>query len=96
MVKIGETVLTKNIDYSVSYRGDCTNAGQYTLTVTGNGSYTGSKNATFNILPYDITNSDEISVRISIEQTAEGYYVAYTGNDITIDPYYIQIRIGIT
>jgi len=94
VVKIGETVLTKNIDYSVSYSGDCTNAGLYTLTVTGNGSYTGSKNATFNILPYDITNSDEISVRISIEQTAEGYYVAYTGNDITIDPYYIQIRKG--
>ena len=94
VVTMGETVLTKNIDYSVSYSGECINAGQYTLTITGNGSYTGSKNATFNILPYDITNSDEITVRISIDQTAEGYYVAYTGDDITIDPYNIQIRKG--
>jgi M6 family metalloprotease-like protein len=47
-VKDGLTVLTKGVDYSLSYANN-TAAGTATLTVTGIGNYTGTQNRSFTI-----------------------------------------------
>ena len=47
-VKDGLTVLTKGVDYSLSYANN-TAAGTATLTVTGMGNYTGTQNRSFTI-----------------------------------------------
>ena len=48
MVKIGSTILTLNSDYTVSYKNN-TNVGIATVIITGRGTYTGTKTATFKI-----------------------------------------------
>ena len=47
-VKDGSAVLTEGTDYTVAY-ADNTNVGTATVTVTGQGNYTGEKSATFTI-----------------------------------------------
>ena len=47
-VKDGTTTLIKDTDYTVSY-SDNTNVGTASITITGKGNYTGSKNSTFTI-----------------------------------------------
>jgi hypothetical protein len=49
VVTSGATTLTKDIDYTVGY-ADNTNVGTATLTVTGQGNYSGTKSATFQIV----------------------------------------------
>lgn len=41
-VKLGDKTLTENTDYTVTYDGDTTNAGEVTVTVTGTGNYSGT------------------------------------------------------
>ena len=55
VVKEGDNVLTKDTDYTVEY-SDNTNVGEATVTVTGIGSYSGTKTAHFNIVPKNISN----------------------------------------
>lgn len=50
VVTIGGTTLTSS-DYDVSYSDGCTNAGDYTITITGKGNYKGSKVVSFTINP---------------------------------------------
>lgn len=40
-VKLDNQTLTENTDYTVTYDGDTTNAGEVTVTVTGKGNYSG-------------------------------------------------------
>jgi len=47
-VKIGSTALTRNTDYTISYKNN-TNAGTASLIITGKGKYTGTKTVTFTI-----------------------------------------------
>ena len=47
-VKDGSRTLVKDTDYTVSYANN-TNAGTATVTITGRGNYTGTKDATFDI-----------------------------------------------
>lgn len=56
-VKMGEKTLVLDTDYTVSY-SDNTNAGTATVTVTGKGNYTGSKQETFTIQGMDISKAD--------------------------------------
>ncbi|MEY8461486.1 BspA family leucine-rich repeat surface protein [Eggerthellaceae bacterium 24-137] len=49
-VKLNGKTLRKNIDYTVSCKGG-KKVGSYKVTITGKGSYTGSKAATFKIVP---------------------------------------------
>ncbi len=51
-VKLGETALTAETDYSVDYT-DNVNAGTATVTVTGKGNYTGTATASFEIAKAD-------------------------------------------
>ena len=70
-VKYNGTALTLNTDYTVSYSNN-TNAGTAKVTVTGKGSYSGTKTASFKILP----NSSELTVLSIADWT-------YTGSAIT-------------
>lgn len=47
-VKLGQTTLVKDTDYTVAYANN-TNVGKATVTITGKGSYTGTKTAEFDI-----------------------------------------------
>ena len=52
VVKDGETVLTLNTDYTVTApSAPIQDSGNYTYTITGQGNYAGSKEATFTITP---------------------------------------------
>lgn len=48
-VQDGGTVLTVDKDYSISYSGDCIHAGNYTITITGQGNYSGTLIKNFTI-----------------------------------------------
>lgn len=66
--------LTQGTDYTVSYKNN-TNAGTATLTVTGKGNYTGSKEATFTIK----------KAAQSISKVSGSYTKAYK-NSFTLSP----------
>ena len=53
-VKDGTTVLVKDTDYALSYV-DNINVGTATVTVTGKGNYSGTKDVTFDITPAPLT-----------------------------------------
>ena len=55
-VKDGETTLTLTTDYTVAYANN-TNAGTASVTITGEGNYSGSRTETFTINPKAITAS---------------------------------------
>ncbi|MBP3874104.1 MAG: Ig-like domain-containing protein, partial [Lachnospiraceae bacterium] len=57
VVKLGSTVLTEGTDYTVSY-SDNVNAGKATLTITGKGNYTGTKDSDFTINPASIEDAE--------------------------------------
>lgn len=48
-VKYGSTVLIKDTDYDLTYKGDKTNAGTVTVTATGKGNYSGTLSTSYNI-----------------------------------------------
>ena len=64
-VVVGQTKLTENTDYTISYQkvdGETTktvesptDAGEYNVVVTGKGNYSGTASATFTIAPAEIT-----------------------------------------
>lgn len=49
-IKDGDLVLKNETDYTVSYNNNI-NTGKATVTITGKGDYSGTKTATFNIIP---------------------------------------------
>ena len=52
--KTGAT-LVEDTDYTLSYKGDTTNAGTVTVTITGAGNYTGSHNVEYQITKRNVT-----------------------------------------
>ena len=52
--KTGAT-LVEGTDYTLSYKGDTTNAGTVTVTITGAGNYTGSHNVEYQITQRNVT-----------------------------------------
>ena len=66
-VKDGDWVLEEGKEYTVTC-GDAVDAGDYTLTVTGIGAYSGSK-----VLSYTITPTDLIASGVSIESRSYTY-----------------------
>lgn len=71
-VKDGTAALVKDTDYTVEYKNN-TNAGTATVTVTGKGNYSGTKEVTFKISPKSITS---VTIDAIAAQT-------YTGSAIT-------------
>ena len=71
-VQDGSAVLTENTHYTVAYENNV-NAGQATVTVTGQGNYTGEKTATFTIAKAQLT-------AVTLSQTS----LTYTGSEQTV------------
>ena len=67
-VKLGEKTLVKGKDFSV-FAEKQTNAGSYTLTISGNGNYTGTKTLEWKIKPMKI---DHVMFSKSISKTYDG------------------------
>ena len=81
--KLGSTTLTQDTDYTVSYTANTggavngkynINTGTVTITITGKGNYTGTKNATFVINKATITETPSL-IKRSFE---------YTGKEIDV------------
>lgn len=62
VVTVGEKVLVEGGNYEVSFSGDCINVGEYTLTVTGKGCYTGTLTKQFNIVALDVNTADAFEI----------------------------------
>ncbi|HIZ30042.1 MAG TPA: hypothetical protein H9813_02260, partial [Candidatus Fournierella merdipullorum] len=60
-VKLGDKTLTES-DYTVTYSGDCTDAGTYTVTVTGTGNYAGTAKSQ---PTYTISKADQAALSIT-------------------------------
>ena len=71
-VKDGDTTLVKDTDYTVSYSNNV-NTGTATVTITGKGNYSGTKEVTFTIVSKSLANATVSSIT---NQT-------YTGSAIT-------------
>ena len=54
-VTLDEKALTEDIDYTVTYSDKSINAGEYTVTITGTGNYSGTVTATYTISPAALT-----------------------------------------
>ncbi len=67
-VKDGSTTLTSGTHYTVAYSNN-TNAGTATVTITGMGNYTGTKNANFTINP---KNASNLTINSIAAQTYSG------------------------
>ena len=67
-VKDGTTTLTSGTHYTVDYSNN-TNAGTATVTITGMGNYTGTKNASFTINP---KNASNLTINSIAAQTYSG------------------------
>lgn len=76
--------LAINTDYTVAYR-DSINAGTATVTVTGKGNYTGTKEATYTINPLDASQTE-----ITLEMTS----FVYNGEEQT--PAVTSVSFGTT
>ena len=76
--------LAINTDYTVAYR-DSINAGTATVTVTGKGNYTGTKEATYTINPLDASQAE-----ITLETTS----FVYNGEEQT--PAVTSVSFGTT
>lgn len=93
-VAVGGVVLSVE-DYTVGY-SDNTDAGTATVKVTGQNGYYGEKEATFTILPKDITNADQqliqTPVEVSVSNAVAGkdpdVVVTYNGMTLVKDTEY--------
>lgn len=82
-VKSGETTLTKDLDYTISYR-DNKNAGTASVTVTGLGNYAGaSGSATFEIAPV-VLSADDFVFEGSTAKTYDGTTAAPAGLTVKV------------
>ena len=90
VVKDGEKVLEESKDYTLSYSEDTTNAGTVTVTVTGKGNYSGTKEVKYQITkrqvkltseggtkPYDGTALTKPAVTVSGDGFVEGEGASY-------------------
>ncbi len=75
VVTLSAETLQEGSNYTVSYSDGCINAGNYTVTVTGTGRYTGSVSKNFTINPFNIENCE-----ITMENPI------YTGSEIELNP----------
>ena len=83
-VKLGDKTLTAD-DYDVTYSGESINAGNYTVTVTGKGNYSGtaSSKPTYTIKPVTVTPS--IDTTATITKVYDGTTAAPAGLTITLE-----------
>lgn len=72
------TTLTLNTDYEVAYPSDTTNVGTKTVTITGKGSYEGTKTISYSITAADISGGIVSGVNESYEATGSEIKPSFT------------------
>lgn len=82
VVTYGTETLVKDVNYTVSYSDGCTNAGTYTVTVTGTGRYSGSLTKNYTISPFGFSSNLSI-VGIDAEYGQTGSAVHPTPAKVT-------------
>lgn len=90
-VKLGETSLVLNADYSISYTNN-SSVGTATLTINGINNYKGSVSTNFTITPLDITGAEIKLTRSKVKwdgtaQEPEISYVLVNGSYLTTADY---------
>lgn len=103
-VKDGETVLTEDVDYTVTYSNNVQGGGKATVTVTGIGNYSGTVSKTFNVVAavYSTANA-AIDVNVperlgqmtpaTAGQTTDLYYFLQSYLQNSPNPAYIKLRL---
>ncbi len=101
-VRLGNKTLTRGVDYDVTYSNN-TYIGTASVTITGKGSYTGSRSTTFKIVTPSITNATVVSITDqtytgsplypSLTIYSDGYGLLQEGRDYTVS-YQNNINIG--
>ena len=74
-VKVGSTILTRNTDYTITYK-DNVGPGSALVTIAGKGNYTGSRTVTFRIIQKSLANATVATIANQ----------AYTGAAVTPKP----------
>lgn len=82
VVKAGTKTLKAGTDYTVTYSGARKNIGSYKATITGVGSYSGTKTVTFKIVPKGTKLKKATPKRKSISVTIKKQTVQTTGYKI--------------
>lgn len=91
VVKVGETTLKADTDYTVAYKNN-TNVGKATVTVTGKGAYKGTVSADFKIVKH-FTDTDKPVITIptqnvSDQTTLKNVTVEWNGSPAIQDKHY--------
>lgn len=95
-VKDGDTTLTLNTDYTVTYSSNI-NAGTATATITGKGNYTGTVEKTFTInkkpIQYesgsyrDKYDGKSHTIKLTVTEPTSGYTIYYSTTQLTSSNY---------
>ena len=102
VVKLGSTTLTANTDYTVVIKNssdetvapeDLKDEGNYTLTITGNGNYTGSCTMAFRIVSGEILNGYVFETGTDAEGT---YYKIQSAEDFSHLASYVASSNNVT
>ena len=91
-VKHGQTTLVEGTDYTVEY-ADNTEAGTATVTVTGQGNYTGEASATFTIVNHAAPDTED-AASVTIGATGKTTYTASRPLDFTNASAQAYIAVG--
>ena len=104
-VKDGETTLTEDVDYTVTYSNNVQGGGQATVTITGIGNYSGTVTKNFNVVAavYSTANA-AIDVNVpeglgqltpeTTGQTTDLYYFLQSYLQNSPNPAYIKLRLA--
>ena len=83
---LDSTKLTEGTDYTIAWdKTDLTQAGEYTLTVTGINNYTGSFTQKITIAPANLKNVSVVNNKAAFDYTGEAQKLDVTASGETVD-----------
>jgi hypothetical protein len=85
VVKLGSTTLVKDIDYTVSYEGNRTDAGSFTTTITPKGNYAGDAKVIASTISESVLSAENV--------TLDATEFAFNGNKQTPS---VTVKVGST
>ena len=80
VVKDQGKVLTENVDYTLSYKGDTTNAGTVKITINGKGNYNGSTEVSYKITRRNVTLTSATDSKVYDKDPLTNHNVAVGGD----------------
>ena len=80
VVKDQGKVLTENVDYTLSYKGDTTNAGTVKITINGKGNYNGSTEVSYKITRRNVTLTSATDSKVYDKDSLTNHNVTVGGD----------------